>query len=50
MVVIDDGWFGERNNTESSIGDWVANPVKFPFGLQGVSKELKALGKLVVTD
>ena len=45
MVVIDDGWFGERN-----IGDWVANPVKFPFGLQGVSKELKALGKLVVTD
>jgi len=44
MVVIDDGWFGERNDSEAGLGDWYPNPEKFPRGLDGVAKELADLG------
>ncbi|ANZ60296.1 alpha-galactosidase [Secundilactobacillus paracollinoides] len=33
MFVLDDGWFGHRNNDRSSLGDWVVNKAKFPNGL-----------------
>ena len=26
------------------VGDWIVNPLKFPFGLNGLSKALAALG------
>jgi alpha-galactosidase len=32
-VVLDDGWFGKRNDSKSSLGDWQVNPDKFPHGL-----------------
>lgn len=35
--VLDDGWFGKRNNDESSLGDWFVNKEKLPHGLQGIS-------------
>ena len=30
---MDDGWFGRRNNSRSSLGDWMVNREKFPNGL-----------------
>lgn len=28
LFVLDDGWFGKRNDTTSSVGDWIANEEK----------------------
>ena len=44
MFVLDDGWFGHRDNDSSSLGDWWANEKKLPGGLSGLSAEIKALG------
>ena len=30
MLVMDDGWFGHRNNDDSSLGDWFVNEEKLP--------------------
>ncbi len=35
--VLDDGWFGNRNDDKSSLGDWYANAQKFPNGLKPVA-------------
>ena len=32
LFVMDDGWFGKRNNDRAGLGDWVVNPQKFPQG------------------
>lgn len=42
--VLDDGWFGERNNDHSSLGNWSVNKAKFPEGLEHFSKEIHNLG------
>ena len=42
--VLDDGWFGKRNNDECSLGDWVVNKDKLPNGLQGVADICKKNG------
>ena len=42
--VIDDGWFGERNNDKSSLGDWYVNKNKFPRGLRSFSDEIHDMG------
>lgn len=34
--VLDDGWFGHRNNDTSSLGDWFVNLEKLPNGLKPV--------------
>ena len=44
MVVLDDGWFGKRNNDECSLGDWIVNKDKLPNGLQGVADICKKNG------
>ena len=44
MIVLDDGWFGQRDDATSSLGDWVANPQKFPFGIRGLAREVNAEG------
>ncbi len=36
--VLDDGWFGKRNNDECSLGDWKVNKEKLPNGLEGIAK------------
>lgn len=28
LFVLDDGWFGKRNDTTSSVGDWIPNQEK----------------------
>ena len=34
LFVMDDGWFGERNNDHAGLGDWTVNRQKFPNGLK----------------
>lgn len=43
-VVVDDGWFGNRNNDSSALGDWFVNKEKFPNGLVALSDELHNMG------
>ena len=42
--VMDDGWFGERNNDHAGLGDWKVNPQKFPHGLQPLIDKVHGLG------
>ena len=42
--VMDDGWFGARDNDHAGLGDWVVNPRKFPNGLQPLIARAHALG------
>jgi len=42
--VMDDGWFGARDNDHAGLGDWVVNPRKFPNGLQPLIERVHALG------
>ena len=44
LFVLDDGWFGKRNNDNCSLGDWVVNKEKLPQGLEGLGKDINALG------
>ncbi len=44
MLVLDDGWFGNRNSSRSSLGDWYANPEKLPNGIPGLAKKIHELG------
>ncbi|HEV2382291.1 MAG TPA: alpha-galactosidase [Terriglobia bacterium] len=34
LFVMDDGWFGQRNDDHAGLGDWYVNPQKFPNGLK----------------
>ncbi|MBI1170727.1 alpha-galactosidase [bacterium] len=42
--VLDDGWFGRRDNDRSSLGDWTVDAVKWPHGLQPLIDVVKAEG------
>nr|WP_027872079.1 alpha-galactosidase [[Eubacterium] cellulosolvens] len=44
LFVMDDGWFGERNDDRSSLGDWTVNTKKLPGGLAGLVEKVNALG------
>lgn len=44
MFVLDDGWFGHRNNDDSSLGDWVVNQPKFPSGFATFANKIHGLG------
>lgn len=44
LFVMDDGWFGERNDDTRSLGDWDVNRKKLPGGMDGLCKKIKALG------
>lgn len=44
MLVLDDGWFGERNSDNSSLGDWFCNTKKLSSGLKGLADKLKDIG------
>lgn len=42
--VMDDGWFGARNNDRAGLGDWTVNPTKFPNGLTPLISRVRTLG------
>ena len=44
LMVLDDGWFGKRNNDKSSLGDWFVNKEKLPNGLDGLANKINAIG------
>lgn len=44
LFVLDDGWFGERDDDFRGLGDWVANTRKLPDGIKGLSEKINALG------
>lgn len=44
LFVMDDGWFGERNDDTSSLGDWDVNTKKLPNGVSGLCEKVKELG------
>ena len=44
MLVMDDGWFGHRNDDNSSLGDWFVNEEKLPGGLKYLVDEVNKLG------
>ncbi len=44
LFVMDDGWFGKRNDDTSSLGDWKSNPKKLPGGVKGMAEKVKRLG------
>lgn len=44
MFVLDDGWFGKRDNDSCSLGDWYVNKNKFKDGLGNVIKNINNLG------
>lgn len=44
MLVMDDGWFGKRNNDRSSLGDWYVNEEKLKGGLGNLISQVKEQG------
>lgn len=44
MLVMDDGWFGKRNNDKCALGDWVVNEEKLKGGLDSLVRRVNALG------
>lgn len=41
--VLDDGWFGARDDDTSSLGDWRVDPRKYPDGLAPLAQHVTAL-------
>jgi alpha-galactosidase len=44
LFVLDDGWFGVRDDDHRSLGDWVVNRRKLPDGIEGIARDVRALG------
>ena len=44
LFVLDDGWFGTRNDDHSGLGDYTVNRKKLPEGLEGLSKRIRKKG------
>ena len=44
LFVLDDGWFGKRNNDKCSLGDWYVNKKKLPDGISGLASSINKLG------
>lgn len=44
LFVLDDGWFGQRDNDKAGLGDYNVNKKKLPEGLEGLSRRIRDLG------
>lgn len=44
LFVLDDGWFGKRNDDKRSLGDWTVNKDKLPDGLKGLAEKINDMG------
>ena len=44
LFVLDDGWFGARNDDYRGLGDWYVNLEKLPDGISGLSRKVEELG------
>lgn len=46
LFVLDDGWFGARNDDTAGLGDWYVNMDKLPSGLVGLSQKVHEEGMM----
>lgn len=44
LFVLDDGWFGARNDDRTSLGDWYENRHKLSHGVSGLSQQIHRMG------
>ncbi len=44
LMVLDDGWFGKRNDDTTSLGDWYEDKNKLPKGLTSLANRVNGLG------
>ncbi|MCP3809250.1 alpha-galactosidase [Paenibacillus sp. Lou8.1] len=44
LFVLDDGWFGKRDDDNTSLGDWVVDRRKLPDGLLDLANRIRNLG------
>ncbi|MBM7663167.1 alpha-galactosidase [Bacillus mesophilus] len=44
LFVLDDGWFGKRDNDTTSLGDWFSDKRKLPNGVEGLARKIEELG------
>ena len=44
LFVLDDGWFGKRNDSTSSLGDWYPNEEKLKGSLKELAEKINAMG------
>lgn len=44
LFVLDDGWFGKRNDDTTSLGDWHVDLNKLPNGLESLAKKINNIG------
>lgn len=44
LLVLDDGWFGLRNDDHTGLGDWFVNRDKLPEGLDGLANAINERG------
>ena len=44
LFVLDDGWFGKRNDDKAGLGDYHVNRKKLPDGMEGLAKKIRAKG------
>ena len=42
--ILDDGWFRGRGDDHAGLGDWSADPVKYPHGLRPLAERVLAMG------
>ena len=44
LFVLDDGWFGKRNDDKAGLGDYAVNRKKLPGGMEGLADKIRAKG------
>lgn len=44
LFVLDDGWFGARNNDKAGLGDYTVNRKKLPHGMKAFADKIRNLG------
>ncbi len=44
LFVLDDGWFGHRDDDTTSLGDWYVDTRKLPRGLKHLTDQVHAMG------
>jgi alpha-galactosidase len=44
LLVLDDGWFGKRDDDKTSLGDWFVDKKKIPEGIDGLAKRVNEAG------
>ena len=44
LFVLDDGWFGHRDDATTSLGDWFPYLDKIPHGISGLAQKVTSMG------